>query len=154
MTESPTRESHTETTDRQLEEGLQRIAALESEIEERKRAEAKLRQDRDRLEMRAYDLAAEVARNTAAMRIEIEARTRLAEEREKLVLELADATGRLKAVSGVLPICATCKKVRDDHGGWRSIESYLKALSDAGFSHSICPDCEKKLFDELQQVRG
>ena len=139
---------------RRLQEVQQGVTRLEGEIDERRKAERELRQLRDRLEMKTDELVADLARTNAALRIEIEGRTRLTEEREKLVSELQDATRRLKAVSGVLPICATCKKVRDGYGGWQSIESYLKALSDAGFSHSICPDCEKKLYEELQMVRG
>ena len=49
----------------------------------------------------------------------------------------------------MLPICANCKKIRDDHGYWNQIESYIREHSEADFSHSICPDCSAKLYPEL-----
>jgi hypothetical protein len=51
-----------------------------------------------------------------------------------------------KTLKGFLPICASCKKIRDDQGYWNQIESYIKARSQAEFSHSICPDCAEKLY--------
>ena len=67
---------------------------------------------------------------------------RLAEERERLIAEV-------KTLSGLLPICASCKKIRTDEGYWESIEVYIRDHSDADFTHSICPDCAKKLYGEL-----
>jgi hypothetical protein len=55
----------------------------------------------------------------------------------------------LKKLSGLLPICASCKKIRDDKGYWNQIESYLLERSEAEFSHSLCPDCMKKLYPDL-----
>jgi len=49
-------------------------------------------------------------------------------------------------LEGFLPICASCKKIRDSHGNWFQIEGYIRDHSDAEFSHSICPDCAKKLY--------
>ena len=63
--------------------------------------------------------------------------------------ELRQALADVKHLSGLLPICASCKKVRDDKGYWQQIESYISAHSDADFSHSICPDCMEKLYPEL-----
>lgn len=51
-------------------------------------------------------------------------------------------------VSGLLPICASCKNIRDDKGYWNQIESYLQKHSDAEFSHGICPDCMEKLYGD------
>ena len=70
-------------------------------------------------------------------------------ERERLILELREALSKIKTLSGMLPICASCKKIRDDKGYWSHIESYVKAHSDADFSHSICPDCMTKLYPEF-----
>lgn len=64
------------------------------------------------------------------------------EEKEK-------ALGEVKILSGFLPICASCKNIRDDKGYWKQIESYISHHSEAQFSHSICPDCAKKLYPEL-----
>ncbi len=70
-------------------------------------------------------------------------------ERDKLLAELQEALAKVKTLSGFLPICASCKKIRDDQGYWRQIEEYIRKHSEAEFSHSICPDCAKKLYPEL-----
>jgi len=70
-------------------------------------------------------------------------------ERENLILELTEALTEVKKLSGMLPICASCKKIRDDKGYWNQIESYIRDRSEAEFSHGICPDCAKKLYPEL-----
>jgi PAS domain S-box-containing protein len=71
------------------------------------------------------------------------------EERESLISELQKALSEVKKLSGLLPICASCKKIRDDKGYWNQIESYIRDHSEAEFSHGICPDCLKKLYPEL-----
>ncbi|MEQ8253545.1 MAG: PAS domain S-box protein [Smithellaceae bacterium] len=73
------------------------------------------------------------------------------EERERLILELQEAISQVKTLSGLLPICASCKKIRDDKGYWNQIEAYIKDHSEAEFSHSICPDCVKRLYPELHK---
>ncbi len=78
-------------------------------------------------------------------------RKRNEEEREKLILELREALARVKTLSGFLPICASCKKIRDDQGYWRQIEAYIRDHSEAEFSHCICPDCARKLYPELEE---
>jgi PAS domain S-box-containing protein len=55
----------------------------------------------------------------------------------------------LNILRGFIPICSACKKIRDDDGYWQQIESYIRDRSDAEFSHSICPDCRKKLYPEF-----
>ena len=70
-------------------------------------------------------------------------------EREKLVSELKYALAKIKTLSGLLPICASCKKIRDDKGYWNQIEGYISEHSKAEFSHSICPDCAKTLYPEF-----
>jgi hypothetical protein len=65
--------------------------------------------------------------------------------------ELIAALAQVKQLSGLLPICASCKKVRDDKGYWRGIEDYISAHSEADFSHSLCPDCMKKLYPDLKK---
>jgi len=67
-------------------------------------------------------------------------------EREKSISDLEVALRRVKALSGLLPICASCKKIRDENGNWNEVESYVSAHSEADFSHSICPDCFSKLY--------
>jgi PAS domain S-box-containing protein len=69
-------------------------------------------------------------------------------ERENLITELRDALSKIKTLSGMLPICTSCKKIRDDKGYWSQIESYIKHHSEAEFSHSICPECAKNMYPE------
>lgn len=68
--------------------------------------------------------------------------------------ELTEALANVKTLKGLLPICASCKKIRDDQGYWTQIESYLYKHSDAEFSHSICPDCAIKLYPEFYQAES
>ena len=70
-------------------------------------------------------------------------------ENERLVGELTQALRDVRRLSGLLPICVSCKKIRDDRGYWNQIESYIAEHSEADFSHSICPDCAQKLYPGL-----
>lgn len=63
--------------------------------------------------------------------------------------ELQKRLKEIKTLSGLLPICASCKKIRDDKGYWNQIEDYITTHSEAQFSHSVCPQCCKKLYPEL-----
>ena len=74
---------------------------------------------------------------------------RAAKERDKLIAQLENALLQVKKLSGLLPICASCKKIRDDQGGWQQIEDYIATHSEADFSHSICPTCARKLYPEI-----
>jgi hypothetical protein len=82
-------------------------------------------------------------------KIEMEERKIAQIEKEKLIVELKNALREVKTLSGLLPICASCKKIRDDQGYWNQIESYIQIRSNAEFSHSICPDCAKKLYPDI-----
>ncbi|MBA4372630.1 MAG: hypothetical protein C0402_07170 [Thermodesulfovibrio sp.] len=73
-------------------------------------------------------------------------------EQEKLISELRDALQKIKTLKGLLPICAWCKKVRDDHGYWKGVEKYIEEHSAASFTHGICPDCLKKNDPELYDM--
>jgi len=70
-----------------------------------------------------------------------------ARERE-LSARVQDAVADIKRLRGLLPICASCKKIRDDKGYWNQMETYIHANSQAEFSHSICPDCMAKLYPD------
>lgn len=74
---------------------------------------------------------------------------RAAKEREKLITQLEEALNQVKRLSGLLPICASCKRIRDDQGGWQQIEDYIASHSEADFSHSICPQCARTLYPEI-----
>lgn len=70
-------------------------------------------------------------------------------ERDRLILELREAIEKVKTLSGLLPICAHCKKIRDDKGYWNQVESHLSAHSELQFSHGICPECARKHYPEF-----
>jgi len=81
--------------------------------------------------------------------VDITKRKEIEADREELIKKLQDALDKIKVLRGILPICASCKKIRDDNGYWNQIESYIKEHSEAVFSHGICPECAKKLYPEF-----
>lgn len=70
------------------------------------------------------------------------------EEKEKLIVELRSALSEVKTLSGLLPICASCKKIRNDKGYWEQLEGYIGKRSEAVFSHGVCPECAKKIMED------
>ncbi len=100
---------------------------LQKHIEELEKAQKELTKYKDRLE----EL--------------VEARTN---ELKKTNEQLQQALSEIKTLSGLLPICASCKKIRDDNGYWNQIESYIAKHTDAEFTHGICPECAKKLYPD------
>ena len=82
---------------------------------------------------------------------DVTARKRMEEEREKLLYELKEAIVQIKTLKGLLPICAYCKKIRNDKGDWEQFESYVRQRSDVEFSHGICPECTKKMYAEINE---
>jgi len=75
-------------------------------------------------------------------------------EREKLLISLREAMDQIKMLRGLLPICSSCKDIRDDQGYWHQIEDYVRTHSDAEFSHGICPECAEKLYPEVFSDMG
>ncbi len=75
------------------------------------------------------------------------------EKREKAVLDRAKALEDIKILRGFLPICASCKKIRDDKGYWNRIETYIQKHSEAYFSHGLCPECVEKLYPEISEEK-
>lgn len=69
-------------------------------------------------------------------------------QREHLIQELQQALARVKNLSGLLPICSSCKKIRDEEGRWHYLEVYIRDHTEADFSHGICPDCRRRLYPE------
>jgi hypothetical protein len=96
------------------------------------------------------DLAGRIT-HYVAVKEDITARKQTEAERDKLIQELQEALASVKSLSGLLPICASCKKIRDDKGYWSQVESYISQHSEATFTHGICPDCIKKLYPDLAQ---
>ena len=87
-------------------------------------------------------------RQYMAIRADITERKRAEQERELLIQELTDALAEVKTLSGLLPICSGCKKVRDDSGYWNQIEAYISKHTAAKFSHGSCPSCAVKFYEE------
>jgi PAS domain S-box-containing protein len=75
-------------------------------------------------------------------------------EREKLIEELQVALARIKVLSGFIPICSSCKKIRDDQGYWNQLEAYIQNHSEAQFSHGICPDCAEVFYPDYFTKRA
>ncbi|MGH7260944.1 MAG: PAS domain S-box protein [Nitrospiraceae bacterium] len=73
-------------------------------------------------------------------------------ERERLLKELQEALTNIKTLRGLLPICAACKKVRDDSGYWNRIEDYVRDRSEAEFTHGICPECARKMHPDWDEA--
>lgn len=72
-------------------------------------------------------------------------------EREQLIVELRAALAKVKKLSGLLPICSHCKKIRDDQGYWHHVETYVSTHTDADFSHSLCPSCIRELYPQYNR---
>ena len=75
------------------------------------------------------------------------------DERKNLVEKLQQALAQAEELRGILAICSSCKKIRDDNGFWYEIELYIASHSQAEFSHSICPDCEEELYPEYSKKK-
>jgi len=71
------------------------------------------------------------------------------EEQATLITSLQEALAEIKTLRGIVPICSSCKKIRDDKGYWNKVESYVQQRTEARFSHGICPECSRKLYPEL-----
>jgi PAS domain S-box-containing protein len=84
---------------------------------------------------------------------DITERKRLELERERMIRELQQALSEIKVLSGLLPICASCKKIRDDNGYWNQIEHYITEHSEADFTHGLCPDCAEAFFPGYAEKR-
>ena len=97
------------------------------------------------------DMAARLKKSYTSMenlQQEISERKRIEEEREKLIKDLQEALASVKQLSGLLPICSSCKRARDDKGYWNQIEVYIRDHSETEFTHGICPECFKKLYPD------
>jgi len=83
---------------------------------------------------------------------DITERKRLEEEKEQLVMDLHLASTRIKKLRGLIPICSTCKKIRDDKGYWNKLESFIEEHSEAEFTHSMCPACEERFYIDFEKT--
>jgi PAS domain S-box-containing protein len=76
---------------------------------------------------------------------------KLESERQKLIEDLQNAFGEIRVLREILPICSSCRQIRDDNGAWNSMEEYIREHTNTQFSHGLCPDCAKKLFPEVYE---
>ena len=91
----------------------------------------------------------ELSKKNVLLSDEIDVRIQAELETSRLVTELQKALSEVKTLGGLLPICASCKKIRDDNGYWTQVEEYVKDRTNAEFSHGICPSCVKKLYSNI-----
>lgn len=101
-----------------------------------------------RLRVRLEEQAEGLQRINRQLRTELEERRRVEKALGEKNAELAAALTNVKFLSGLLPICAACKKIRDDKGYWSQVECYLEVHSEATFTHGMCPDCMKKWYPD------
>ncbi len=126
-----------------------RVVGVSFDVSERRLATEKLKEYAERLEVMVGARTIELAETNRQLRKEIAERERMHEESQRLITELQKALSEVKTLGGLLPICASCKKIRDDQGYWRRVEEYIKDHSDAEFTHSMCPECTKRLYPEM-----
>jgi hypothetical protein len=79
---------------------------------------------------------------------------KMTDEREKLLAELQTALANVKTLSGLLPICMHCKKIRNDEGYWQQVDTYIVENTDATLTHGVCPDCMKNLYPDLESKKS
>ncbi len=84
-----------------------------------------------------------------AMIEDISQRWLLNQEREQLIVQLKEALANVKTLSGLLPMCAWCKRIRDDEGTWSEVEHYVRRQTAADFTHGICPECQEQVRRDL-----
>ncbi len=94
--------------------------------------------------------------NTSIVKLRVKTQLELKLQRDILVQrnkELQEALVKIKTLSGLLPICASCKKIRDDQGYWTQLENYITEHTEVEFTHGCCPECMKKLYPELYEKK-
>ncbi|MBN2654883.1 MAG: DUF3365 domain-containing protein [Nitrospirae bacterium] len=113
----------------------------------------RLKRTLDELETRVRERTSELTELNKSLNKEIAERNIIEKERQDLIQELSTALFSVKALKGMLPICASCKKIRDDKGYWEEVASYISKHSDASFTHGICPDCLKKAYKDMKKLK-
>lgn len=125
------------------------VVVITHDITQRKNAETDLKKHQDNLEEMVRDRTIEMEKSNQQLQTEILERKRLEERQAKLIEDLKEALNNVKRLQGLIPICASCKKIRDDKGYWEEVESYIHDHSDVEFTHGICPDCMQELYPEF-----
>ena len=116
--------------------------------EERNLINEKLNKHQRHLESLVEQRTKALEETVHKLNIEIKERNLAQKDKEIKILQLQEALIEVKTLQGLLPICANCKKVRDDTGYWHQIETYIENRSDAVFSHGVCPDCMDNLYGD------
>lgn len=84
--------------------------------------------------------------------VDLSERKHVEKEREGLIAKVQKALAEIRTLQGILPICSSCKKIRDNNGSWTQIEEYISEHSEANFSHSYCPECAHKAIEEVEDL--
>lgn len=119
---------------------------ITSLYDSRKQAEERLILANHELEDRVLERTSELIERNEQLQAEISERVRIAQEKEALIGDLNGALTRIKVLSGLLPVCPHCKKIRDNKGKWNEFEAFISAHSEATFSQSTCSECAKGLY--------
>ena len=122
------------------------MRGLKRRTRERDKAEAELQKTYDELEIKVRERTTELSMTNKKLSQEIKERKQVEKEREQLINELQEALVNVKTLSGLLPICANCKKIRDDKGYWNNLEGYIQTHSEVKFSHGMCSECSDELY--------
>jgi hypothetical protein len=118
-------------------------------LKEKNAADLALRKAHDELEDRVSARTRELTQANEALNQEITTRRAAEAAKEQLIMELTDALAQVKTLTGLLPICSSCRQIRDHEGAWSKIEEYIQNRTDAEFTHGICPKCAKRLYPDL-----
>ncbi len=131
--------------------GPAELQAVGTDITQRRKMEEELSRYREHLEQLVEERTKELQVANKRLREEVAQRIRVQTEREKLITELQDAMANIKTLKGLIPICASCKKVRNDQGYWQQVEVYVRDHSEADFSHGLCPECAKRFYPDYYE---
>lgn len=82
--------------------------------------------------------------------VDITLKKEIEKDRENLISKLQNALDTIKTLKGIIPICSYCKKIRNDKGAWDQMETYMSLHSEAQFSHGVCPECYKKVMEQME----
>jgi len=121
---------------------------LQSEYEKHAQIERELQRHKNNLEVLIQERTDELANANKLLKVEIEERIQLEEERKKLVEELQQVLNNIQTLKGLIPICSSCRRIRDDSGYWIELQSYIAKHAEVEFSQSLCPNCLKELYPE------
>jgi len=122
------------------------VTKVEQKTAELQQAQKKVEQYSKTLEKKVVERTTELLKTNMQLQNEIKIRKEAETKKETLIFDLQNNLKEIKTLKGLLPICAHCKKIRDDKGYWNQLESYIENYSDAAFSHSMCPECSEELY--------